>query len=115
GDQHGEKDGAHRLHQPLVAAGGGRRLSFHGCFIGHRHSVCIAPEFVIFAALSENGTLEESGHRYKFAHARRALSMIWRINRTEWARPTNTASPTRKWPILSSTTSWIAAIGPTFS
>jgi len=41
--------------------------------------------------------------------------MIMRILRTAGARPVNTASPIKKWPILSSTISEIAAIAPTLS
>ena len=45
----------------------------------------------------------------------RARSMAARIRRTVSTRPTKIASPTRKWPILSSATVGIAATGPTLS
>src|SRR5689334_25395126 len=44
-----------------------------------------------------------------------AASMRRRISATAGARPTKIASPTRKWPILSSRTCRIAAIGATVS
>src|SRR6185503_18857127 len=47
------------------------------------------------------------------AVALRASSIRRRISRIAASRPTKIASPTRKWPILSSRTSGIAATGPT--
>ena len=43
----------------------------------------------------------------------RASSMMRRISRIAASRPTKIASPTRKWPMLSSRTSGIAATGAT--
>src|SRR4051812_997811 len=47
------------------------------------------------------------------AAALRASSMMRRISRIAASRPTKIASPTRKWPMLSSRTSGMAATGPT--
>src|SRR5690606_8682526 len=45
----------------------------------------------------------------------RAASIARRMRRIDSSRPTKIASPTMKWPILSSTTSGIDATGPTVS
>src|SRR5690606_34066751 len=44
-----------------------------------------------------------------------AASMRRRISAIAEARPVNTASPIRKWPMFNSLISGIAAMGPTFS
>src|SRR5262249_40042465 len=45
----------------------------------------------------------------------RARSISWRIRRMASSRPTKIGSPIRKWPILSSATCGMAAIGATVS
>ena len=47
--------------------------------------------------------------------AERAASIRRRISRIAGSSPTKIASPIRKWPMLSSRTLGMAAIGPTFS
>ena len=47
------------------------------------------------------------------ARSRRPASITSRIRRTASGRPIATASPTRKWPMFSSTISAIAATGRT--
>ena len=54
------------------------------------------------------------GRRGRGQH-RRAASIVSRIRRTAASSPRKIASPMRKWPMLSSATSGMAATGPTLS
>jgi hypothetical protein len=73
-------------------------------------------------SMAQTGSSRRSGDSFsrtslqgRVSHHPRAASINARMRPIATARPSKIASPMRKWPILSSTTSRIAATGPTLS